>query len=996
MKLFRFLGLIIVTATLLNACVKEVKVKKLSSDLEKIDSSKKSFISRQNRKKTFFGANLVTTAEKHSGKQSVYTDKEHPFALKIDIPVRPDWYFKVSVWRKSVDGKGVIVATCNKPKIFYKILSKVVEKDKNGWEKVEGTFWTSPLDAMKELYVYVWNNGSSDTIYFDDIVVEHLNGEHYPAYDEDYLKTMLDTAAFEKLYRIRRRAFEKGVLQSSDDDWAKGMVFWQNSVKRIKLRLKGDWLDHLEGFKWSFRIKVRKDKTWNRLKTFSVQSPLSRFGAAEWFVHQIYNSEGVLSTRYGFVPFSLNFKNLGLYAWEEHFEKQLIEFHRYREGPVIRFFEDANWDANRYTLKHPEKSVTTPFFDAAVIKPFGMSRILREPVLYREFLIGQNLLYQYKYRLKPASEIFNVEAMAKFYALSDVLMTRHGTIWHNMRFYYNPVLCKLEPIAFDCYTETGFFDWVARPIYGFIKNDAGGSHQDQYLMSRELFNDDDFLKSYTKYLKIYASDDFLKGMTRRFGKQALLYDSLIRMEYPEMKFDTAYLFSNAKTIRQLLPSFEKFVNNRLAKGEKWQNKTNTVNYDTVLEPWFLKNLAFAYVQQKTADSVKLRLVNLFPETLIFLGTGNKPGRITESVSGDIKIKGFRSNRNNHIDITVTNLPQYCFVSIADSETVYRLPVYPWPQPNGKTSPLQELTAKSVFPDTSVVASISGDTVYFKQQHLTLDHKIIIPKGYHVVIPAGTQIDMIRKAAIICYSQMSVEGTETNPVIIKSSDRTANGFALLQAPGRTKMNHVEFHNLNTLSYKGWNLTGAVTFYESDADLNHITITHNSCEDALNIVRSDFVLSNSRFDKTASDAFDSDFSTGLVDRVTFTRIGNDAIDFSGSRIDIRNCVINQAGDKGISAGEDSHLTAENITITEANIGLASKDLSELTVNGGDINHCTYGTVLLQKKPEYGPASMTLNSVRFSAVQTKFLIEKGSQITFNGQLFKGDRKKVAEMFY
>jgi len=166
--------------------------------------------------------------------------------------------------------------------------------------------------------------------------------------------------------------------------------------------------------------------------------------------------------------------------------------------------------------------------------------------------------------------------------------------------------------------------------------------------------------------------------------------------------------------------------------------------------------------------------------------------------------------------------------------------------------------------------------------------------------------------------------------------------------------------------------------------------------LNMIRSKIVLKNSRFERTYSDAFDSDFSNGLVDSVTFIDVGNDAIDFSGSRIDIANTTIRGAEDKGVSAGEDSHFTVRNAFISGANIGLASKDLSSLEVRDSKIDSCNYGVVLLQKKPEYGPATMNLQKVDINNCKTKFLIEKGSKVIFNHTVIKGDKKNVDKMFY
>ncbi len=992
------LGILFLTAGLFS-CVKKqacnFPVGKVTVNLEKTDTSGRYFTSKGPVKLLTRSVSQSYTLKKHSGKHSVFVDKKHPFALNTMFTVRPDWYFKVSVWRKSVDGKGVAVVSAAKSGKFYKIISKVVEKDKNGWEKLELKFWTSPLFTCDTLNFYVWKSSSKDTVFFDDITIERLKGERFPVYDMEYFKLMTDTAAYEKLYRNRRAAFARGVLQSTGDDWVKGMVFWNHEVSKVKLRLKGDWLDHLEGFKWSYRIKIKKEKAWNRLRTFSVQTPISRFGAAEWFVHHIYDSQQVLTTRYGFMPLSMNGKNLGLYAWEEHFEKQLVEYHRYREGPILRFYEDANWDANRY-LAHHKKPANSDFFDAAVIKPFGESKILKDRNLFRSFVIGQNLLYQYKYRLKPASDIFNVDALAKFYALSDVLMTRHGIIWHNMRYYYNPVLCKLEPVAYDCYTETGFLDWVGRPIYGWIESDEGGNHHGQYLMGRALFNDFNFLKRYTQYLEKYSSPAFLNSVTQKYGREAEGYDSLIRMEYPDMKFDTAFLFSNAKKVRKLLPGFKKYVQHRIKNRQEFANKPWKADFDSTLEPYFVSHLTYAYVMQNELDSVQIRMVNLYPGKLRLRAFIRKNKRYTVSPDKQIVLPAFKNDKNNYKDFSLTQLPQSLVVYLAGADTEFVVPVYPWRQPTGNESPWQLLKSQSPFPDTTLVKYVSGDTVFVKRGKVTLNHKVMIPQGYKVLFSRGTTIDLINNASIISYSPVFMKGTEKEPVNIISSDGSANGFAVLQAAYRSKLDYVNFKALNTLSFKGWNLSGAVTFYESDVDVLHTAFLNNSCEDALNIVRSAFLIKNCVFKHTFSDAFDSDFSTGLVDSVAFIQVGNDAIDFSGSKISVKNSTVSGAGDKGVSAGEGTDLTVDNLKISRANIGLASKDLSVLTVNNAEVLNCKYGVVLLQKKPEYGPAVMKLTGVKLTGNQTDYLIEKGSQVTVDGRVIKGKRKKVAKIFY
>ena len=181
---------------------------------------------------------------------------------------------------------------------------------------------------------------------------------------------------------------------------------------------------------------------------------------------------------------------------------------------------------------------------------------------------------------------------------------------------------------------------------------------------------------------------------------------------------------------------------------------------------------------------------------------------------------------------------------------------------------------------------------------------------------------------------------------------------------------------------WKLTGSVNFYESDVDISNTVFDSNNCEDALNIIRSTFLISDSKFSRTFGDAFDADFCTGEVIGTSFVNIGNDAIDVSGSELIVRNTKINTTGDKGISAGENSKVTCYNTTIAESVIAVASKDKSKVDIEKIDIKNCHTGFAAFQKKPEFGPATITLQNFKFTNVKNQYMIEDGSSLDTNDQ--------------
>ena len=953
------------------------------------------FIADNDSAAFFDGGKKQTSKEFHSGNHAVYVTPKKAFAFAFKIKnARPDWYFKVSVWRKSKDGNGVLVAASETPKLFYQTTKTVVEADENGWEKLEMEVFLPPTFRSDDIKFYVWNNGS-DTVYFDDIAIQRLSHKVYPQYKEEPMSIMLDTSQYLKLMEKRKEAFRVGVLQTEDDDWVKGIVFGEGKMMKAKFRLKGDWLDHLKGNKWSFRVKMRKDWTWNRMREFSLQTPESRNYLWEWVAHRICQKADILTTRYSFVPVSLNNANRGFYAWEEHFVKQLLEWRNRREGPIIRFSEDLFWQARKQGTSLGDEGARLPFLEASLIKPFKSGRMLNNPVLFAQFINAQKLFQQYRNQTRSPADIFDIDRLAAHYAMLELNQARHGMAWHNHRYYFNPVICKLEPIAFDGYAE------YTHPKTGLENNLAWNAltgnnaiNYGQALMDA-LILDTIFSEKYLYYLKVFSDPSFISTTIDELRPEIEYYDSLINLEFQYVHFDTSFYRRSAESIRNYLPQLKDTIY-RAQHNPDFSLKVRSKHYSdtTVFErtPEFYVN---AYREQLMEDSMKIRLFNYTQRKIIVLGTGPKKKYIQSFQIPEPRLPAFFGDTIRELEFETDTGSNFLFFMVDGRFDTYIVPINPWPYPEGIT-PQQELMELVDLDNPLVFDRLEGKDLYIRNDSIQIDFPVIIPEGYKVHFEAGTTLDLVNKAMFISYSPVFMEGSEKQPIVITSSDFSANGFTILQAKERSKFNHVVFENMNTLDLKGWTLTGALTFYESDVDINNVTFYRNQCEDALNIIRSDFHLNKSTFDHIFGDAFDSDFSTGLVSNTLFTNIGNDAIDFSGSQIFIKDTRIEDVEDKGISGGEDSFLKVENTTITNANIGMASKDLSVVEVVNSEIKDCNYGLVLLQKKPEYGPATFILKNTKIIRPKTEMLIEVGSKVEIDGKVIEGDLKKLAEQFY
>ena len=248
----------------------------------------------------------------------------------------------------------------------------------------------------------------------------------------------------------------------------------------------------------------------------------------------------------------------------------------------------------------------------------------------------------------------------------------------------------------------------------------------------------------------------------------------------------------------------------------------------------------------------------------------------------------------------------------------------------------------------------------------LDSPLILPKGYTLILSEGTEIDLRNKSYMLVYGALRSIGHAEFPITIASSDSSAQGVTVIQADKKSVLAYTTIENLNTLEENEWQLTGAITFYESDVDMVNVTIRHNHCEDALNIIRSEFNISKLNINHTFADGFDSDFCKGSLTDSYFHHTGNDAVDYSGSVIDISNLRLENIGDKGISAGEQANIKANNVYIDGALIGIASKDLSSVTVTDLDLHNCIQGLAAYRKKPEFGGGIINVNSYTATNVE------------------------------
>ncbi len=264
-------------------------------------------------------------------------------------------------------------------------------------------------------------------------------------------------------------------------------------------------------------------------------------------------------------------------------------------------------------------------------------------------------------------------------------------------------------------------------------------------------------------------------------------------------------------------------------------------------------------------------------------------------------------------------------------------------------------------------SFSNHIIHDKNTH------VVVAPGSHILFQGSTSVWQLNGAVYF-------KGTAQNPITIEA-DSNCQASLFIESQAKVRLEHVIFKGLSNLQYLGWKTPASITILET----NNVIISdcvfegNRRGDDYLNLFGCDnFTIRDCLFKRVISDAFDSDFSNGNVINTEFNLVGNDGIDGSGSAIKIYNCRFNNINDKAVSSGEKSQFSLSSSYIENSEIGLVSKDMSDLIVTQTHIKNVKLAAAIFQKKPEYGPASLKIDQ---DLNQTDYLVEKGSKISHKG---------------
>lgn len=179
-----------------------------------------------------------------------------------------------------------------------------------------------------------------------------------------------------------------------------------------------------------------------------------------------------------------------------------------------------------------------------------------------------------------------------------------------------------------------------------------------------------------------------------------------------------------------------------------------------------------------------------------------------------------------------------------------------------------------------------------------------------------------------------------------------------------------------------LTGCLSFFNILFENSELNSTNSICEDGINIINSKGKIKRISSQNSLFDGIDFDFSDLSIDQINVENSLNDCIDFSSGIYLVKESILKKCADKGISVGEDTIANFTKINVSLSNIGLASKDSSNVFVESSNINNVKNCYASYKKKQEFNGGQIKISKSICKNFEKEIYVDAFSKVEINNK--------------
>jgi hypothetical protein len=230
------------------------------------------------------------------------------------------------------------------------------------------------------------------------------------------------------------------LMGSSHWDYVSGKAIYHLDTFKIKIRLRGDMPSNYNRSlqESTMRLNVKNGKLLAGKRKLSLIRPALESGYYGYLFYKCFDDFGFISNDIEIVKMYFNGKYSGIRFLQEGFSKELLDSSERRNSPIFRFKNDCVDEQNRYNPSGFPEMIA-----------YGEEKILKDTVLSTVYAKALNKYNEFIKGNIDVSTCFNVREYGRFFALSDVFLSHHSNKCQNIKLYFNPIIDKFEPIAWD-------------------------------------------------------------------------------------------------------------------------------------------------------------------------------------------------------------------------------------------------------------------------------------------------------------------------------------------------------------------------------------------------------------------------------------------------------------------------------------------------------------------------------------------------------------------
>ncbi len=746
-------------------------------------------------------------------------------------------------------------------------------------------------------------------------------------------------------------------LPGSGFEYVKAGIWDGKSVRKAKVRYRGDFARHWAWPKKSWRVKASKSRLFEGLRSFNLIVPKFPEHLNNYLAYRLAHRLGLLTPRVELVHVAVNGRLTGLHVLCEQLEEMTLRSNDCMPGDIYsgdlvakgsyrgvmnRVFEYGGlWDKAAINNHYPDEH--------------------RAPI---ERLIELVNAYPSEEVQVELNELLDLEAWSRFSAFETLARTFHYDAGHNWRLYYDLNRGKLVPIVWDPVGWANYFRF----------HDGGAPNLDVVVtrLHSLLFMNGDFLRRRHEILREFFDSgehtSFLEeaDLAVRRTRSALAIDPNVRpLSMDEVEFEMAeFRKSIDETFEQVQRAF-------LAP-------TGDVHFASTEDR---AGIALSVEGRRPVARLVAHfdgpLPNLSAVALRVLRDGVA---VDADVSGAVRVDGQR------LEVELGLLPKTTryFSATSNALTNQELRFHPG---------YYELRLTGLTPDVTpveVLVDRGGRTLEAasKVEHLNpadigalfrvvperpsyaplvwrgaIELRGLTELDRDLVIEPGTRVRLAPGASLIARGRLLAEGTPDRPIRFEPLRPGQEPWGAVVVQGAQSAGSRLTHCTFELG-SGWKddlseYSAMFSVHDTSAARLQSCIFRDSriVDDMVHVVYADIELVDCTFERSLSDAIDLDICRATVRGCVFRDSGNDAIDLMTSKAVVVDCVFVDSGDKGVSVGEGSTLLAINNRLQRNVIGVQVKDGSSALVYNADFEDNGIAIDAYKKNWRYGDGGKVL---------------------------------------